>query len=146
MGSLIDASRGVIRLTTAIDRQGHLQSATVWGDAFVIAQTSARHGMTTMTLAGPGGCHVHARRASVAAASRRTASMPPRTLWGKDNHGRFSTRGQNSVATVRGTYWGTQDRCDGTLTIVRKGAVSVRDLHRQRTVVVSAGHSYLARP
>jgi hypothetical protein len=39
----------------------------------------------------------------------------------------------------------TEDRCDGTLTRVLTGAVRVRDLRRHRTVVVRAGHRYLAR-
>jgi ferric-dicitrate binding protein FerR (iron transport regulator) len=82
-------------------------------------------------------------RARAAAAS--TGKRPPRrALWGRDDHGRFRTRGSNSVATVRGTAWYVEDRCDGTLTRVSKGSVSVRDLHRQRTVVVKAGKSYLA--
>ena len=58
----------------------------------------------------------------------------------------FRTRASNSVITVRGTTWYVADRCDGTLTRVTSGSVSVRDLRRQRTVVVRAGHSYLARP
>ena len=37
------------------------------------------------------------------------------------------------------------DRCDGTLTKVRRGAVVVRDFRRKRNVVVRAGKSYLAR-
>ncbi len=139
VGSVIDTTHGVLRLTTAVDRGGHLQSATIWGAAFAIAQSGSRHGMTTMSLGAPPACRVRGRRASAAVATRRTS-----TLWAKDNHGRFSTRGQNSVATVRGTYWGTQDSCGGTLTIVRKGAVSVRDLRHHRTVLVRAGHSYLA--
>jgi hypothetical protein len=49
------------------------------------------------------------------------------------------------VATVRGTRWYTEDRCGGTLTRVTQGAVAVRDLRRKRTVLVRAGHSYLAR-
>jgi hypothetical protein len=48
------------------------------------------------------------------------------------------------VATVRGTSWYTEDRCDGTLTRVSQGSVSVRDLVNDRTVIVRAGHSYLA--
>ena len=56
----------------------------------------------------------------------------------------FRTRGGNSVATVRGTAWYVEDRCDGTLTRVSKGSVSVYDRGRHRTVVVRAGHSYLA--
>jgi streptogramin lyase len=140
VGSVIDATRGVLRLTTALDRRGHVQSATIWGAAFAIAQSATRHGMTTMTLGGASACRVPARVARAVVAARRTP-----TLWAKDNHGHFSTRGQNSVATVRGTYWGTQNSCGGTWTIVRQGGVSVRDLKRHRTVLVRAGHSYLAR-
>ncbi|MEA2302158.1 MAG: hypothetical protein QOE44_2693, partial [Solirubrobacteraceae bacterium] len=40
--------------------------------------------------------------------------------------------------------WTTTDRCDGTLTQVTRGAVTVFDLRRRRNIVVSAGHSYLA--
>ena len=46
---------------------------------------------------------------------------------------------------MRGTEWITEDTCDGTRTTVVKGAVSVRDRHTGRTVLVKAGHSYLAR-
>ena len=46
---------------------------------------------------------------------------------------------------MRGTVWITADRCDGTLTQVKRGKVAVRDLRRKRTVVVKAGKSYLAR-
>ena len=59
--------------------------------------------------------------------------------------GRFRTRGRNSTATVRGTIWITADRCDGTLTKVKRGKVVVRDFRRQRTIPVRAGKSYLAR-
>jgi len=68
-----------------------------------------------------------------------------RRLWGSDSGGRFRTHGRHSQATVRGTRWLTVDRCDGTLTRVTRGAVSVRDHVRDRTVLVRAGHSYLAR-
>jgi hypothetical protein len=37
------------------------------------------------------------------------------------------------------------DRCDGTLTSVKRGKVAVRDFRRKRTIVVGAGKSYLAR-
>jgi archaeosine-15-forming tRNA-guanine transglycosylase len=68
-----------------------------------------------------------------------------RRLWGRDRGGRFRTHGRHSQATVRGTRWLTVDRCDGTLTKVTRGAVSVRDFVRHRTVLVRSGHSYLAR-
>ena len=59
--------------------------------------------------------------------------------------GRFQTRGRYSAATVRGTAWDTADRCDGTLTRVRRGTVVVNDFVRHKTVAVQAGHTYLAR-
>jgi hypothetical protein len=41
--------------------------------------------------------------------------------------------------------WDVEDRCDGTLTKVLKGTVSVRDFKKKKTVTVKAGKSYLAR-
>jgi streptogramin lyase len=147
IGSLIDTRNGVVALTVALDRRGHTQSATLWRGEFVIRQSPSGNGMTTFTLAGarlscPRRRH-HAARLAVAATAKSRTGV--HSLWARDNHGRFSTRGENSVATVRGTYWETVDRCDATLTVVAKGAVSVRDIHRHRTVLLRAGHSYLAR-
>jgi hypothetical protein len=68
-----------------------------------------------------------------------------RRLWGRDGGGRFRTFGRHSHATVRGTRWLTVDRCSGTFTRVTQGAVVVRDTVRRRSVLVRAGHSYLAR-
>jgi ferric-dicitrate binding protein FerR (iron transport regulator) len=69
-----------------------------------------------------------------------------RRLWGRDKGGRFRTHGHNSTATVRGTRWLTEDRCDGTLTKVTSGAVDVRPRHgRQRVRRVKAGHSVFVR-
>jgi hypothetical protein len=38
-----------------------------------------------------------------------------------------------------------RDRCDGTLTSVRRGTVAVRDFRRRKTIVLTGGKSYLAR-
>ena len=46
---------------------------------------------------------------------------------------------------MRGTIWETIDRCDGTLTKVRRGVVVVRDNRKRRNITVRAGKSYLAR-
>jgi hypothetical protein len=46
---------------------------------------------------------------------------------------------------VRGTVWDVTDRCDGTLTKVRRGRVVVRDFRRKRNIVLTKGKSYLAR-
>jgi hypothetical protein len=82
-------------------------------------------------------------KAAASAADRKR--KPVRSLWGRDHSGRFRTHGRDSVATVRGTTWLTQDRCDGTLTVVKSGAVSVRDRRTRRTVIVRAGGRHLAR-
>jgi hypothetical protein len=60
--------------------------------------------------------------------------------------GQFAVVGKNSSGIERGTQWTTTDRCDGTLTAVQKGKVAVTDFAKHKTVVVRAGHSYLARP
>jgi streptogramin lyase len=139
VGTIVGAEAGMLQLTTAVDALGHVQTATVWGAAFRVSQEAGPGGMTTLTLiARAPGCR---RRGAAAAAARRK----PVSLWAKDNHGHFSTRGQNSVATVRGTWWGTTELCRGTLTTVRSGAVRVRPLHGGRAVTVHAGHSYLVR-
>ena len=49
------------------------------------------------------------------------------------------------MATTRGTFWLTQERCKGTLTKVYEGAVSVRNRKTGKRVTVRAGKSYLAR-
>jgi hypothetical protein len=128
----------------AVDHAGRTQTATVWGGTFQLSQSAAAGGMTTLTLAGSHPACRHRAHTRGARAARK-ASRRHETLWAKDNHGRFSTRGNYSVATVRGTWWGTEQRCDGTLTTVREGLVSVRPRHG-RSVLVRAGHSYLARP
>lgn len=138
MDSLIDARNGKVELTTAVDAQGHTQTATFWGASFRVHQ---RHGYTEIRLAG--------RRPTCAAAGSaqiaRRKKPKTRSLWAHDNHGRYRTRGQNSVATVRGTTWVTQELCEGTLTRVIHGAVVVKDRHTHGKVVVTAGHRYLAR-
>ena len=76
--------------------------------------------------------------------ARRALKSVLGKLWG-NGKGKFRTTGKYSSATVRGTIWLVEDRCDGTLTKVRRGVVSVRDIKRKKTVKVKAGHSYLAR-
>jgi ferric-dicitrate binding protein FerR (iron transport regulator) len=58
--------------------------------------------------------------------------------------GRFRTTGRFAAGTVRGTEWGVRDRCDGTLVVVTRGTVTVRDFRHHRSVVVQGGHAYLA--
>jgi hypothetical protein len=140
VGSLVDTRQGGVALKTALPG-GRTQTGTFHGGLFQVRQPEGGRGLTELVLRGP----QPTCSAGGARAAATTARRPPRSLWGHDNHGRFRTRGSNSVITVRGTTWFVSDRCDGTLTRVTSGSVSVRDLRAGRTVIVRAGHRYLAR-
>jgi streptogramin lyase len=146
VGSLVDTRHGKVVLESARDAHGRTQKGTFWGAIFQIRQTRRGRGMTELALRGGSfaRCGVKAG-ASVVARDSGGRRRAIRRLWGKDRHSRFRTHGRDSVATVRGTRWVTTDRCDGTLTRVKKGAVMVRDLRRHRSHLVTAGHAYLAR-
>ena len=75
---------------------------------------------------------------------RKRSKKRVRRLFG-DAKGSFRTSGRNAAATVRGTRWGVQDRCDGTLVTVQRGRVEVRDKVKRKTIIVRTGHTYLAR-
>jgi streptogramin lyase len=148
VGTALDTRRGKIRLTTAA-RNGKKQTGSFGGGVVQVRQPRRARGRVDLHLRGGSfascGRAASRRRAGragrVASASRRRRV---RRLWGSDDGGRFRTYGRHSHATVRGTRWLTEDRCDGTLTRVTEGSVVVRDLARHRRVVVRAGHSYLA--
>jgi hypothetical protein len=147
-GTVIDARKGTVALTSAVDRKGTVQTGRFWGGVFEVRQRPTGKGLTELVLRGGDfhGCPPAATaRRSAAVAHAAKAAKPPRALWGSDRHGRFQTRGRGSVATVRGTRWYTEDRCAGTLTRVTQGAVSVYDLGRHRATTVTRGHAYLAR-
>ena len=143
VGSILDTREGSVTLRSALPG-GRTQAAIFHGGLFEVRQPQGAGGLTEVVLRGAlTGCSSGAARAAVV--SKKKKRKPPRRLWGSDSKGKFRTRGGNSVATVRGTAWYVEDRCDGTLTRVSKGSVSVYDRGRHRTVVVRAGHSYLAR-
>jgi hypothetical protein len=139
-GAVVDTRAGEVALTTALPG-GTTQTAQFHGGVFGVRQTATGGGVSDIELRGPAlqcGSGKGGARAAAVTTKRRK-------LWGSDKGGRFRTHGRNSVATVRGTRWVTTDTCAGTRTTVTEGAVSVRDVRRKRTVVVRAGHTYLAR-
>jgi hypothetical protein len=149
VGSQLDARAGTIRMTAATTKANSTFTGNFGGAVFAIGQSKARsaQGLTTLTLlegAVKGSpsysrCKAPKHGARAAALSSRTLALLHASA-----HGKFRTRGRYSAATVRGTSWDTADRCDGTLTIVHSGTVAVTDFRRHRTVVVHAGHRYLA--
>ena len=147
VGSTVDTTRGTVTLTSVRDAGGEVQTGTFWGGAFKVRQSSGRKPVTELALTGGDFSRCGRSRSAGKAASTARArhSARIRRLWGRDRHGRFRTRGRRSHATVRGTAWLVQDRCDGTLTKVKEGAVVVRDFQRRRSTVVRAGGRYFAR-
>jgi len=142
VGSVVDASRGQITLTTALDSRGHVQEGTFWGGRFVVAQEKGPK--ITLTLANKTtGCPTHAASAAMVAPRKRRRDAVLGRLWGSDHHGSFRTIGRSAAATVRGTRWLTEDRCDGTLVRVVEGAVVVTDKRTHRQTLVRAGQQKL---
>jgi hypothetical protein len=155
MGSLIDTRKGRVSLTSAADTAGRkVQTAEFYDGIFQIKQSvpkkkpkKAQALITDLFLRDQVARSACAplRRASAAEVDKKKG---PKSVLGKlwgSGKGKFRTSGKYSSATVRGTIWLTQDECDGTLTRVRRGIVSVRDFKRKKTLSVKAGHSYLAR-
>jgi streptogramin lyase len=144
VGSLVDTTRGSVKLTSARTGRGATQTGDFSEGLFEIRQQKKGDGYTELILRGGDfkSCGKVARRA---VAFARMARKPKRKVRGKDKGGRFRTRGRYGAATVRGTEWLTADYCDGTLVSVRKGSVAVRDKGRKKTVVVTAGKSYFVR-
>jgi uncharacterized repeat protein (TIGR01451 family) len=116
---------------------GIARSADAASSQFRVQQ-AASGGLTTLTLVGG---DFSACSRSLAATSKK----PVRQLWGSAK-GVFRTSGRFASASVRGTFWLTLDRCDGTLTQVVEGTVDVFDSTRNKTVTLRAGQSYLAVP
>jgi hypothetical protein len=156
MGAQLDTRRGRVAVTSAHDTSGNAaQTADFYDGLFAVRQSTPKMKpaqpkvlITDLVLAGepPRSECAPIKGASAAAVKKkkRGGKSVLGALWG-NGKGRFRTDGKYSSATVRGTIWLTQDRCDGTLTTVKRGTVSVRDFKRRRTVAVKAGHGYLAR-
>jgi hypothetical protein len=142
VGALLDTTGGTVRLTSAVNTRGKVQSGDFAGGVFRVGQSRSGGGLTDLSLSGGSfvGCATGAGTRALAARSSRVV----RRLRGRAK-GRFRTRGRYSAATVRGTNWTVEDRCDGTLTTVRTGVVAVNDFRKHRNVTVRAGHTYLAR-
>jgi hypothetical protein len=133
VGSTVDTTKGRVTIVAAGDQQ-----ADFYDGVFKIAQNRAATPLTTMKLVERLRCP-RGGTASVAAKGKKK-----RRLWG-DGSGKFKTEGKHSAATVVGTKWLVEDRCESTTTRVVTGVVSVRDFAKRKTVRVKAGKKYVAR-
>jgi virginiamycin B lyase len=144
VGSTIDTRAGRVRITIA-DANGRLWSATFYEGVFKITQLAADGGVAQLSLAGGSFKRCgRAARSGAETSAKKKSSKSVRHLWASGD-GPFRTKGRFASATIRGTTWNTDDRCDGTLVKVTVGAVTVRDLVRKKSLVVRARRQYLAK-
>jgi Ca2+-binding RTX toxin-like protein len=129
--STLDTRQGPVRVTTARGAGG-TQSGVFSEGSFSVRQRRSRSAGAELRMRG-GGFGECAGQDSV------------RRLRGR-GRGRFRTVGRNSVTTTTSrARWVVEDRCDGTLTRVRRGRATVLDLNLNERVVLTRGQSYLAR-
>jgi hypothetical protein len=149
VGSTVDTRKGEIEMQSAAngyaakDLRAKQQSARIRAGLFVIKQKRAKKGAAKKTaiatdiglLSPPG-----AEAACVKGPPKgivRTMSMVAKGL--------YRAVGGATTATARSATFVTTDRCDGTLTEVGRGRVTLAVKGSKKPVVVRAGGAYLAK-
>jgi Thrombospondin type 3 repeat len=145
VGSFLNTRRGTVQIISATNTTGGTQAGKFSRGLFQVLQSRARRarGLTEMRLKG--GNFRRCRRGRGGQAGAAQVGRRPIRRGRANTSGRWRARGRNSAGTSRGTVWITTDRCDGTLTTVKRGRVAVRDFRRKKTIIVRAGKRYLAR-
>ncbi len=133
LGSRLDTRQGEVQLTTALRRGG--TAVTVASNAVFTLRQSAARASTVLAL--------RSRPCEETRASGVRRPPPPDRLYvsvrASSRH-KVRVAGRYSIAASKGTEWTTVNGCARTVTRVRTGIVTVRDLVAHRTVtVVSAG-------
>jgi hypothetical protein len=137
LGTIVDTDAGRVRLTSSkAPNSDASQSADFFDGTFRVLQT--KHGRPITVLKLENGLVCRKGKHGRASASRRQ-----RGLWGSGK-GNFRSVGRHGSATVRGTIWWAQDRCNGTLFKVKRGVVTIRDFTLHRTIKLHRGQHYLA--
>jgi hypothetical protein len=143
---MVDTTAGRVRLTSADPgpKPAELQSGQFFRGIFRIEQSRTGGGLVNLVIRDD--LTQSACRSAVQGAARGAAvNTRVLGLLRGTAKGRFRTTGRFAAATVRGTDWGVRNRCDGTLTVVRRGVVAVSDFRLHKTVIVRAGQTYLAK-
>jgi hypothetical protein len=150
VGSSVDARKGELELQSAAngfaasDKRAKQQSARIRAGIFAIKQKKASKGQaksaslsTDIGLLTPPGSETACQKGP-AKGIVRSLSMVAK--------GFYRTLGGASTATARNATFVTTDRCDGTLTEVGKGRVTLAlKGPKSKPVTVKAGGAYLAK-
>ncbi|HEX6026111.1 MAG TPA: hypothetical protein VFZ00_29230 [Solirubrobacter sp.] len=151
IGSAVDTRKGEIGLQAAANgykaghRRSRLQSARVRAAMFRIKQKRAKRRASArkasipmdLDLLSPPG-------AEAACASGPSKGAVVRTMSAVVK-GYFRVLGESTTATARNATFNTVERCNGTVTEVGKGRVTLAVKGRRKPIVVRAGRAYLVR-
>ncbi len=141
VGTVIDTRAGVVRLTAADPARGKPAVGDFQDGVFQVLQSRAGNGVSELTIEDTQAAGTACRGAG---GTRQLSAHQLGLLLG-DASGQFRTNGDFASATVRGTAWGVRNRCDGTLTVDRRGTVIVTDLRLRKNITLHAGQTYLAK-
>ena len=146
VGSFLDTRKGTVRMESAREQSGHSPEGyflelPLPGPAVAQAERQGSdrprpEGRQLQALRHGRPCGQALPPPSAAGRSGACAPMPG---------GASAPAGATAPPRVRGTAWDMVDRCDGTLTRVKRGRVVVRDFRRKRNITLTAGKSYLAK-
>jgi hypothetical protein len=147
LGATVDTTRGEVAIDSAAnsfpasDRRARRQQARLRAALFRLTQKRAKARSaaipTDVGLLSPPGAEARCAGTPAKGTAVRTLSMVVK--------GYYRTLGGASTATARSATFNTTDRCDGTLTEVGKGRVTLAVKARKRPVVVRAGQAYLVK-
>jgi hypothetical protein len=145
VGAVLETTHGVVAIETATASSHKPQFGNFGAGIFKLLQSRKQKGLAELNI-----MNAHSARQVCATLGKRAAAAAKLSskVLGRLNanaHGKFTTKGQYSAATVRGTVWSVTNQCDGTLTKVQRGVVSVRDFVRRKTITLFTGQHYLAR-
>ena len=132
VGSTIDTRNGKVELIT----EGSIRNAFFFDGLFEVLQDDGVDAATVLKLIG---ALEHCEGAD-------TDSPGGRQLWG-DGEGEHRTQGTLGSASVRGTKWILQDRCNGTTYArVVDGEIELKDEKTGKTITLKAGESRTIGP
>jgi hypothetical protein len=145
IGSIFNTRTGRVRIATATQTRNKAQAGQFFAGFFQLLQRRSEKSLTEAKLVGSNfkTCTATGKGRSAQIAKKKKIDKKVVRTLRADVKGKFRTRGRYAAATVRGTAWSMQDRCDGTFTRVQRGTVVVRDLKSQRSVTVKTGKSVL---
>ena len=150
IGSTVDTRKGEIGIESAAngfapaDRRSRRQTARVKAALFTIRQARAKRSASARKASIPMDFALLSPPQAEAACVRGPAKGVVRSM-SMTVKGTFRALGGASTATARDATFNTTDRCDGTLTEVGQGRVSLKAKGKRKPIVVRAGRAYLVK-